>query len=97
MKPLFKVKLNITIYRDFDEWYWDTYNPKYDFPSHRVWIDYEMLRKGQILEVYNYCDYNGYYDEDEARTVICRGKRGNLIYFESMEDLLNCSWFDEVK
>jgi len=87
---LLKIKVKQTLYFDYDGDGWIDDNPKsYSSSNHyRLYEHYELMRKGTVLYFYN-CE------EDEEFDFEGRLKNNfPKIKFNTIEDILNCSWFE---
>lgn len=49
-----KVKLNYTLYQDFDEEFWQDYNPQLDYQwvKLKIYEDYDVIRKNTTLNAF---------------------------------------------
>lgn len=88
-KYIGKFKTNVTLYFDYNDGYWSD-----DKPDGECNEDYDLLRKGSVMDAYElkepFCDIDG-----NEHTILLQGCKG--IYFPNIESVRECGWFDEVK
>lgn len=89
-KCLGTFKTNQTMYLPYNCGYWTDFKPDYG----RYKDDYDLMRMGTVLKAYQLEEQECF--DNEKYTIKLQNKT-NIVYFEDIKDLRECTWIDEVK
>lgn len=95
---LMKVKTTCTLYWDYDSDCWDDDNPRDVYPLYTLNEDYELMRKGTILYVYENKDAGTAKDEYQGAFILLKNKYDNAVMtHETLVTLLQDKSFEIVE
>lgn len=90
MKIIARFKVNQTMYFNYASCYWDK-----DKPNGKYKEDYDLMKKGAVLEAYK-LDEDEYISCDgEICTIECSNGK-HSVYFRNLNELYNCEWLDKI-